>query len=118
MCNDDLCRKPDLNQKLKGLKSTIERELIMIKELHEITGIMDSLFASSTLGNHSNADTITDVISNDQTDVVSSSTNGLGNHPNADTITDEIPNDPTNVVSSSTNGLPNGNGFGESMEVS
>ena len=34
-------------QKIKLLKSTVERELLLIKELHEISGIFDSLFSST-----------------------------------------------------------------------
>ena len=44
---DDLCQSDSLKQKIKQLKSTVERELFLIKELYEISGIMDSLFSSS-----------------------------------------------------------------------
>ena len=47
MCRQELLQSADLKQRLRLLKSVVDQELLLIKEMHEITGVVDTLFAAA-----------------------------------------------------------------------
>ena len=41
-------QSPELKQRVRLLKGVVDQELLLIKEMHEISGMVDTLFAASS----------------------------------------------------------------------